>query len=209
MKVLRLNHIASFFIIFLILICFNCKIDNYQVKSTLVSESPQKKLMFGAMTIRDVRIPKSIAKDFQDLLVFELIQKGFVINFYNFNDLAKEVKIENSKLPLNLRNAAGEFWNQNSVIEKHLVRNEIKEVSEKESFDLFLQGSISIQNNDLTLERKDYNYIFLHVYSPDGNLIGMVRSTFDNKMLYESEQMKEVVSKMAFEFQKITSSKKQ
>ncbi|MCW7506146.1 hypothetical protein [Leptospira paudalimensis] len=208
MKVLRLNRIASYFIIFLILISFNCKIDKYQVKSTLVSESPQKKLMFGAMTIRDVRIPKSIAKDFQDLLVFELIQKGFVINFYNFNDLAKEVKIENSKLPLNLRNAAGEFWNQNSVIEKHLVRNEIKEVSEKESFDLFLQGTISIQNNDLTLERKDYNYIFLHVYSPDGSLIGMVRSTFDNKMLYESEQMKEVVSKMAFEFQKITSSKK-
>ncbi|TGL09156.1 hypothetical protein EHQ43_01490 [Leptospira bouyouniensis] len=208
MKDFKINLKLIVIIISNLVIILNCKFDNYQVKSALVSSSPNQKLLFGTMTTRDVRIPKSIGKDFQELLVFELIHKGFTVNFYNFQESFKESKKEDSKLPLNLRSAAGEFWNHNPIVEKQLIRQEIKEVSEKETFDLFLQGTISIQNNDITLERKEYNYIFLHLYSPDGNLIGMIRSTFDNKMLYESEQMREVVSRMADEFQKITSNRK-
>lgn len=200
---------TSKFIIFicLVVIQISCKIDEYQVKSTVVIDSPKKKLMLGLINTRDVRTPRSIAKDFQDLLAFELIQKGDVISFCNFQELYKEVKSENSKLPLNLRTAAGEFWNNHSIQERQLLKGEIKELGEKEGFDFFLQGSISIQNNESMLERKDYNYIFLHIYGPDGNMVGMIRSTFDNKILYESMLLKEVAAKMALEFQNTVSGK--
>nr|WP_165780045.1 lipoprotein [Leptospira meyeri] len=196
------------FFLFLAGIQISCKFDEYQVRSTLVINSPKKKLMLGLIGTRDVRTPKSIAKDFQDLLAFELIQKGYEISFCNFQELYKEVKTEHSKLPINLRAAAGEFWNNNTNQEKQLLKGEIKELVEKEGSDFFLQGTVSIQNNDAILERKDYNYIFLHIYGPDGNMVGMIRSTFDNKILYESALMKEVAAKMALEFQNTISGKK-
>ncbi len=181
-----------------------CKNNVYHVRSTLVSSAPKKKLILGLIENRDIRTPRSVPKDFHDLLKFELIQRGYLLFGFSFNESIKQTdpkKSESSSLPTSLRLAAGENWNQGYVAERLLVSAEIKELGIKEGFDLFLQGTISVQSNDKILERKDYNYIFLSIYNAEGVMVGMLSSTFDNKTIYESELLKEVASAMALEFQ--------
>ena len=50
-----------------------CKVNQYNVKSSLLSKENIKKITFGSIINRDYKTPKSIAKDLRELLLFELM----------------------------------------------------------------------------------------------------------------------------------------
>jgi hypothetical protein len=192
-------------VLFLLLfMASQCREQDYHVRSAKVSNNPQKKLVVGSIQNRDYKTAKSIARDFRDLFVFELLQKGYSLVLSNPRLLDPEIDLKNEKssLPLSLRKSAGEAAVQTNQWERHLDKSEIKSISQNDSFDYFLQGVVSIQSNEKILDRKDYNYIFLNVYDPEGNLVGMLNSSFDEKILGESELMRKVAYSLAQSFDK-------
>lgn len=193
------------FVLFLLLfMASQCREQDYHVRSAKVSNNPQKKLVVGSIQNRDYKTAKSIARDFRDLFVFELLQKGYSLVPTNprLVDPEFDLKNEKSSLPLSLRKSAGEAAIQTNLWERHLDKSEIKSISQTDSFDYFLQGVVSSQSNEKILERKDYNYIFLNVYDTEGNLVGMLNSSFDEKILGESELMRNIAYSLAQSFDK-------
>ncbi|TGN16950.1 lipoprotein [Leptospira idonii] len=204
---MKLSSRKSFSLIFFVLFLFgySCKSNPYNIRSATASVSSQKKIVIGPIENRDIKSLRSIASDFQDLLKFELMKNNFVLvpiqkrkNKKDFD----ESKDMLGSLPIQLRKAAGENWNEVYSGDRLLDREEIKNLYLEDPFDLYLQGSISIQNNDRVLDKKEYNYIFLHIYDANGNSVGMITSTFDNEIMYESELLKKVADGIILEFQK-------
>jgi hypothetical protein len=191
-------------LILFLFVSSQCRDQDFHVRSAKVSNNPQKKLLVGSIQNRDYKTAKSIARDFRDLFVFELLQKGYSLVPTNPRVIEPELDLSNEKssLPLSLRKSAGEASIQTNQWERHLEKNEIKGLARSEVFDFFVQGVVSIQSNEKILERKDYNYIFLNVYDTEGNLVGMLNSSFDEKILGESELMRKVAYSLAQSFDK-------
>ncbi|MDZ4727673.1 MAG: lipoprotein [Leptospira sp.] len=199
MKLLKL-----FFLFYILFFLTDCRDPDFHVRGAKVTNAPQKKLMVGSIQNRDFKTPKSIAKDFRDLFAFELMQKGYSLIPVNVKMIERDMDLsgDKSSLPLSLRKSAGEASIVPNQLERLLDKNEIKSITQAESVDLFVQGVVSIQSNEKILDRKDYNYIFLNVYDTEGNLVGMVNSSFDERILGESDLMRKVASSLAQTFDK-------
>lgn len=188
----------SVLLLIVVSLFFQCKDPDFHVRGVKVSQTPQKKLIVGSIQNRDYKTPKSIAKDFRDLFSYELMQIGYSLVPIQPKLLERDLDMsgEKSSLPLSLRKSAGESSSSSSQIERLLDQKDIKLITNSESVDYFVQGVVSIQSNEKILDKKDYNYIFLNVYDTEGNLIGMLNSSFDEKILSESELLR----KVAFSF---------
>ncbi|BDA79616.1 hypothetical protein LPTSP3_g25460 [Leptospira kobayashii] len=190
----------------LLLLVVGCAKNPYNIRSAVSSGSSSRKVLVGYIENRDLKSLKQAPKNFKDLLQFELIKNGFNLVPYRKNNINARNKEGNKDtigaLPESLRRIAGENSYEDYKEERLLDKEEIKSLSQNDSFDLLVQGSISIQSNDQILDRKEYNYIFLHIFDSEGNNLGMISSTFDNKILYESELMKKVVEGLAIELKR-------
>ncbi|TGN08483.1 lipoprotein [Leptospira ilyithenensis] len=200
------KKIGAFLFFILCLLVANCSRNPYNIRSAISSQSSSRKILVGYIENRDLKSLKQAPKNFKDLLQFELIKNGFNLVPYRKKNAHPGNK-ESSKdaigsLPESLRRIAGENSYEDYKEEKLLDREEIRSLFRDETFDILIQGSISIQSNDQILDRKEYNYIFLHIFDHEGNNLGMISSTFDNKILYESELMKKVAEGLAFELKK-------
>jgi|GEM_PF-2647715 len=190
------------------LFCFTlCSKNPYNIRSVASSGSSARKIFVGYIENRDLKTLRQTPKDFKDLLKFELIKNGFNLISPRKKQTYQQVNKDHKKeiigsLPDSLRRIAGESDYDDRYDEKLLDKEEITQLAQAEKFDVFLQGSISIQSNDLILDKKEYNYIFLHVFDSEGNHLGILTSTFDNKILYESELLKKVAEGLAFELKK-------
>ncbi|GBF52096.1 hypothetical protein LPTSP4_36340 [Leptospira ryugenii] len=191
----------SFLSIFFLLL--QCREADFHVRGAKVSKAPQKRMMIGSIQNRDYKTPRSIAKDFRDLFSYEMMQKGYSLLPipYKLLDPQVDLSSEKSSLPPSLRKVAGEATISSNHNERLLDKNEIRTVIGNESVDYFVQGIVSIQSNERVLDKKDYNYIFLHIYDAEGNMIGMLNSSFDEKILSESALMRKVAFSLAQTFE--------
>ncbi|TGL61196.1 hypothetical protein EHQ58_05290 [Leptospira ognonensis] len=186
----------SIFCSFFLMACYG---QGYHVRSAIHLNASNQKYLIGPVIARDYRTPKTVALDFRELYIFELMQNGVSIINHSSQPVKREVEIRNerSSLPSSLRSSAGESNQIQFASERLLEKADIQSLFESNHFDYFIQGIYSIHAGDMVSPEKQNHLIFLNVFDHEGNILKMIHSQSVRDSLKESEQLRTVAAALA------------
>lgn len=205
----RFSFFINFFFVSCFLALFSCNSNPYGLRIATSGNKNGKSVVFGLIDRRDISSQRSLAMNFKDMLEFEFFREGFTILQYipSVESPTEETKGENESyrtriglLPESLRKSAGEFNARVDYTLVSLSESEINDLSSRLNFDYFIQGSISVYSNNSILEETEFNILNLVVYGPQGNRLGMISSSFENRALYEANLMRKLCEEILLKF---------
>lgn len=84
---------------------------------------------------------------------------------------------------------------------KRLGKKEIVKLAKKTHSKFFIQGALSIQDNNEFIDTKKSSFIFLSIFDAQGELVGMINFAVEEDSLYEADDLKlacqEIVKKFS------------
>ncbi|MBX7086648.1 MAG: lipoprotein [Leptospirales bacterium] len=177
-------------------------------------KSKQKaRVSLGMIQTRDSRSDPYSARNLQDMLAFEMANRGYLATRARHPAKTEQTPGPASTppakpdettdlFPEKMRNLAGETRPQNGYgrADDLLDPTEIRQVMNQDGSNYFLQGAISRTESGNLLEMEENFMIFLEVYNQTGERTGMITFTVGGNSLQSAPFLKAVCARIAKAF---------
>lgn len=163
-----------------------------------------KTIAMGFIENRDRSFQQGFSGNLRDMLSFELAGKGYATFDPDYSGFYKKTHTSKAKkddlMPARFNNIAGEMRYSNVIINpqsRHLLPAEIRKLSQKNKFDIFIQGTISTMGGDIIMDEEVSTLVFLRLYDSRSNKVGLVNYRVSGKSLDDVDLLQEITSRIA------------
>lgn len=170
-------------------------------------------LALGLIENRDYHYGANVAQDLSDLLTFELLKAGYQVQVVDpsliealepATPAAPKKNSDDTRdlMPEYMRNLAGEMRPRvaDRVRTRFLNPDEIRKLSQKTSFQYFLQGAISRNEAGNLVDPEESFLVMVNAFNADGTRSGAISFTVRNTSLAEAGFLKQVCARIAQAF---------
>lgn len=212
------NLMKSKVLIISLFLVISCR-DYGQVRFAQYQEAEGNRVILGHFENRDMRFTPFTARNFQDMLRFELLLRGYSAGFLEREDWLRledgqethsvpgEIEAADSDsydlsvLPPSLGDVAGQISPRadarRTAEPRRLGRVEIMDTLADLEADYFIQGAIGRGETGTILEIEEQSLVFVEVYGVDGNIVGVLNHRVRKANLADVDYLKVVCERIA------------